>query len=323
MDATHWHDLISIFGEVMDSIEHVETAGGGILDAGHIALASEGRRVEPFKLDRRMPTDDGFERDLRRMDDEWPGSLGAQSELRRSQDELRQLSVKLLSVQESERQRIAADLHDGLGQALSLIKLSLERAAQLLSAGKEEDAADVLQQTIDRAKDAMAELRRTTADLRPPMLDDLGIIPTVTWFLREFELASRDTQVERDLQIAESDVPVALKATIFRILQEAMNNVMKHARAGSVRVCLKNSGVLLQLSIEDNGQGFDRAGLLTRRPSERCIGLLTMKERARSSDGVFEIHSACGQGTTILVTWRARGGKDDQRDDAITRVGRI
>jgi len=111
-----------------------------------------------------------------------------------------------------------------------------------------------------------------------------------------------------------------LKATIFRILQEAMNNIVKHANADWVRVSLRKVGAILQFSIEDNGRGFNPSGLSIRRGSNRGFGLLTMKERATSSDGIFEIKSTLEQGTRILITWRLEDGTVNQGNDEITHT---
>ena len=239
-------------------------------------------------------------------------AIKSEEKWRRSQDELRQLSAQLLAIQENERRRIAADLHDGIGQSMSLIKMSMESVAQLINAGAHQEAVESLQLMIRKVKETMDELRVITTDLRPAMLDDIGLIPTLSWFFREFEMAWRDKKIEKDFSIAESDMPAPLKTTIFRILQEAMNNIVKHANARHIRVSMKKINGMLQLSIEDNGQGFDQARMLIRHGSTRGMGLLTMKERARSSDGLFEMKSTPGQGTRILVSWR-------HMDDAIER----
>ncbi len=312
----------------MDQLEHAESPVSGARDGNHVVMVPERRGVEPFNLESRLPRHDDSHDELLVVDHDWLAKQKAESALRQSQEELRSLSVQLLSVQEQERQRIAADLHDGLGQSLSLINLSLEQVAQSILDGDDKVAVEILTRTVHKVKDAMAELRRTTSDLRPPMLDDLGIVPTMTWFVREFESACRKTRVEKDMDISENDVPARLKATIFRILQEAMNNIIKHADADAVRVSLKRTGGLLQFLVEDNGRGFDPAVQFEHRSKERRseergtedrrIGLLTMKERARSSNGMFEIRSACGKGTRIQITWRLDGGAVSQTDAAMT-----
>ena len=230
----------------------------------------------------------------------------------RTRDELRQLSMQLLTIQERERQRIAADLHDGIGQSLSLIQLSLEAVMQQINCGEQQAAVESLQQLTYKVKATMGELHRTTMDMRPSMLDDLGIVPTLSWFFREFELAWRGRELEKNVSIAESDVPVPLKTTIFRILQEAMNNIVKHANADKIWVSLKKVGDVLQLSIEDNGHGFDPNTVSAQHGAERGFGLLTMQERARSSEGIFEMKSNLQQGTRILIAWRLKEAAAEQ-----------
>lgn len=222
--------------------------------------------------------------------------------------ELKQLSMRLLTIQENERQRIAADLHDGIGQSLSLLMLSLESVMQKIKVGETQDAMESLQQLNHTVKETMKELHRTTMDLCPSMLENLGIVPTLSWFLREFEQTWGGNIVEKEISILENDIPVPLKVTIFRILQEATNNVVKHASANRIRVSLKITGELLQFSIEDNGCGFDLNRVTTRCSPEYCsfgcgFGLLTMKERARSSGGTLKMKSTSESGTKIFISW--------------------
>jgi len=225
----------------------------------------------------------------------------AEENLRRSEEELRQLSGQLMSIQETERKRIAADLHDGIGQSLSVIKLSIEQAAYNLSNGNNREALDALHQLAPRVKDAIVEIRRISMDLRPSTLDDLGILPTLSWFFREFEAACRGITIEKSITAVESDIPAALKVVIFRILQEATSNIVKHAEASHIRFCLEKDGQMLIFHIEDNGCGFD-ALAFHETPSEG-LGLRGMQERARLSGGVYQMKSIRNKGTSIRITW--------------------
>lgn len=223
--------------------------------------------------------------------------------LRESRDELRRLSGLLVTIQEDERRRIALDLHDGLGQSLSLIKMSLEKAVGLLAAGAAGAAGESLQQLIPRVKDALVEVRRVSTELRPSILDDLGILPTLSWFFREFEASCGDIAVEKAFNVGENDVPVPLQITLYRIIQEATNNIVKHAGADRVRVSLERIDEALHLRIEDNGRGFEPDGIRCAEGQARGLGLLSMKERASVSGGSYRIASAPGQGTRIEVSW--------------------
>lgn len=228
--------------------------------------------------------------------------------LRESHAELQRLSCMLATVQEGERPRIALDLHDGLGQSLSLIKLALENTAQQLAAGEAGEAGESLQQLIPRVRDALAEVRRVSAALRPPILDDLGLLPTPSWLFREFEATCGHIVVDKAFDIAEEDVPVPLQITLVRILQEATHNIVRHAAADRVRVRLERVDDTLRLLIEDNGRGFDPAGIGHAVAGGRGLGLLGMRERAAFSGGDCHIASAPGQGTRVEVSWPCRPG---------------
>lgn len=218
-------------------------------------------------------------------------------------NELQRLSNLLLVIQESERQRIAVDLHDGLGQSLTLIRMALENVASLLAANEFSEAADSLQQLKSKVKDVTGELRRIAMDLRPSMLDDLGILATLSWFFRECESTCHSITIEKRILVQESSVPIPLKITIFRILQEAVCNSVKHAKADHIRVGLIKDGDVLHLSIEDNGQGFDAVERENYCSLDQGHGLVSMKERAKFSGGSYRIESAVGLGTRISVSW--------------------
>lgn len=206
--------------------------------------------------------------------------------------------AQLLEIRENEQQRIAADLHDVLGQSLTMIKLSVDESVMLLAANESGKATKSLQQLKRRVKDAIGELRHVAMNLRPSMIDDIGILATLSWFFREFEAVCQGMRVEKHFNILEDSIPAPLRITIFRIIQEATNNIVKHARADCLRVSLRKSGDTLHLSIEDDGDGFDQT---------RCrtgIGLLSMKERAEISGGRYTMKSATGQGTQIGVSWQ-------------------
>jgi len=146
-------------------------------------------------------------------------------------------------------------------------------------------------------------VRRIVKDLRPSILDDLGILATINWFCREFQDIYADTRIERDIEIQEEDIPSPLKTVIYRILQEALNNVAKHSQANLVRLTLKKYDHRIELKIQDNGVGFNLEKTISLKPSQRGFGLASMRERAELSGAAFEIKSAVGEGTMILVRW--------------------
>ncbi len=218
------------------------------------------------------------------------------AELMESQEQLRYLSTQLLMAQEAERRRIARDIHDGLAANLSALKYILESKIKKMRAGRPLDIAK-LEEIRSFLQVNIEETRRIINNLRPSTLDDLGLLPTVSWLCREYEKVYTHIRVEREIGIGEEEVPEILKTVIFRVLQEALNNFAKHGNGSLVRLSLKNQDGRIQLLIRDNGQGFDLA------TSRRGLGLNSMRERAELSGGSFSIESAPGAGTQILVSW--------------------
>ena len=228
----------------------------------------------------------------------------AQARLQASQQELRLLSARVLSAQEMERQRIAAELHDGIGQTLSAIKFHMETAMAQAGSGTAEHCAALLDSVIPKLQGAIEEVRRISMDLRPSILDDLGILATLGWFCREFQAVYENVQIELRTGVREAGIPAPLKAVIFRIVQEALNNAAKHARTDHVRISLGKIKGGIRLEILDKGVGFNLAEIAARRA--RCSGgsgLVSMRERSQHSGGSFLLNSAMGQGTCIRVFW--------------------
>ncbi len=287
--------------------EAVQSAIRSGLWTGHARLRdSTGREIHASQVIIAHRGEDGVVENLSTIVRDTTEQMRTARALRESRDELRRLSGLLVTIQEDERRRIALDLHDGLGQSLSLIKLSLENAAGLLAMGEAGEAGESLRQLIARVREALVEVRRVSSDLRPSILDDLGILPTLSWFFREFESACGHIAVDKAFNVAEHEVPTELKITLYRIFQEAINNIVKHAGADRVRVRLERVDDVLHLLIEDNGCGFDPHGITWVEGQCRGLGLFSMKERASFSGGTYRIASAVGQGTRIEVSWPCR-----------------
>jgi signal transduction histidine kinase len=232
-------------------------------------------------------------------------SVDAEEALRASQTELRRLAVQHLTIQETERRRIAAVLHDGLGQSLSLLKLGIEEALRQMGDGVPRKAVESVKRLIPKVAGALDELRRVSTDLRPSILDDLGLLPTLSWFVREFEIANPNTRIEKHIRLIEKDVQEPLKLAIFRILQEAVNN--------------SEEGVLA-FAVEDDGIGFDTGASARRGDARAGLGLQSMKERAELSGGTFAVTSAPGQGTKVCASWPATDGDRDQAGCALSSL---
>jgi signal transduction histidine kinase len=229
----------------------------------------------------------------------------SQQALQKSEEQLRSLSGQLLEVQEIERKRISRELHDSIGQSLAALKFGVEGALEKVRHGTIEESVESLEALIPVVQLASEDVRRIHTDLRPSLLDDLGIIATISWFCREFERLYLGIRIEKQVNIGEEEVPEALKIVIFRILQEAMNNVGKHSKANLVRVALRRTDGQIDMVVEDNGQGFDVEKAKSTKDGLSGLGLTSMKERAELSGGGFSIESNKGEGTTMRATWQS------------------
>ncbi|MBT8331329.1 MAG: PAS domain S-box protein [Deltaproteobacteria bacterium] len=227
----------------------------------------------------------------------------AEEALRKSDKELRVLSNQLLSAEEKERKRIARELHDSIGQALSAIKFSVENALRELGAAEKPMDLGSLEAVIPLTQKTIEEVRRIVKDLRPSILDDLGILATIKWFCREFQNVCSGIRIETTIDIQENDIPLYLKTTIYRIMQEALNNVSKHSKASVVSLQLQKTKTGIDLTIQDNGRGFNLQQVTGIKTSLRGFGLASMRERAEMSGGRFAVNSAIETGTTIGVVW--------------------
>ncbi|RPI74124.1 MAG: PAS domain S-box protein, partial [Desulfobacteraceae bacterium] len=222
--------------------------------------------------------------------------------LKQSETELRRLSAKLLKAQESERKLVALELHDGIGQGMSAVKFGVENGLQKMEKGDPAGAGEALKPLIPMIQQTMEDVRRMARNLWPSILDDLGILAALSWFTREYEKIYAPITVERRIELEEKDVPNDLKIILFRIIQEALNNIAKHSHAQQVYLALEKTDEIL-LTIRDQGRGFEVEKMLSGDSSGRGLGLAGMKERAELSGGRFTIQSRPGEGTVIRASW--------------------
>jgi len=223
-------------------------------------------------------------------------------ELRKSESDLRQLSVELLNAQEKERKLVAGEIHDSIGSSLSAIKFKVETALTEVG-NKSPETASALQTVIPIVQGAIDEARRIQMNLRPSILDDLGISATIKWFCRQFESTYSKIRVKQNINIEEHKVPDSLKTVIFRILQEGLNNIAKHSGTKFVFLSLLKRDRAIKLQIRDYGQGFDLSKLQSPDGAARGLGLKNMRERAELAGGSLVIESIEGKGTTIRASW--------------------
>jgi len=226
----------------------------------------------------------------------------ASEALAQSEKQLRLLSAQLLTAQENERKRVAQELHDGIGQSLTAIKFRLENSLKQMSPVIAAEHAQSVETIIPLIQDAIEEVRRISMDLRPSTLDDLGILATITWFCRNFQATYGRLRIDKLMRLKEEEIPQPLKIVIFRILQEAMNNVAKHSNADTVRVSLGTTNGTIELVVEDNGAGFDWKAALAPDRGRKGFGLASMRERTEFSGGAFAVEAINGT-TVIRASW--------------------
>ena len=227
----------------------------------------------------------------------------AEQALQMSERELRLLSSQLLFAQEKERGRIARELHDSVGQSLSAITFLVEGTLHRVGKAKTETAIKSFELLIPAIQNAVKEVRRICKDLRPPSLDDLGILETIGLFCLDFQKVFPDVQIKSEIHLEENGIPESLKIVFYRVLQEAMNNIAKHSKAESVVITLKEENRTLELIVEDNGIGFDLEKAVSVENPRRGFGLASMRERTELSGGFLAIETRKGEGTLIRASW--------------------
>ena len=160
-----------------------------------------------------------------------------------------------------------------------------------------------LKALVPLLQETSEEVRTIVMNLRPSILDDLGILATIGWFCRQFQAVYSYINLKEVIEIKEDQVPDSLKTIIFRILQESMNNISKHSEADRVTIYLGKSDDKIMLKIEDNGRGFDGGTLTYGLSSGKGFGITGMKERTELSGGIFSISSGPGKGTKVYASW--------------------
>ncbi len=221
--------------------------------------------------------------------------IRSEENTKKAEDRLRFLTRRLIDTREDECKRISLELHDAMGQALTAIGFNLS----LLRNDIPDSCRELLDDTISIVDNMSDQVRNLSLDLRPSMLDDLGLIPTLRWFLNSF---TRRTKIKTKLEAVEFDEyrNENLEITIYRIVQESLNNVAKHAKAKNVVISLKREITRITGFIQDDGKGFD-INKIFKGSGEKHIGLLSMKERISILGGTFKIQSGNGKGTRINI----------------------
>ncbi|HET9527351.1 MAG TPA: PAS domain S-box protein [Pyrinomonadaceae bacterium] len=255
-------------------------------------IAKDGRRV-PVEVSSRAIYENGKLVGVQ-------GTARDITERKQAQDTLRMFSRQLIEAQEDERRRIARDLHDQIGQTLTAVKMNLYTVQRFCN---EPEAAHCLKDNIDAVDEALRLVRDLSVDLRPPLLDDLGLPTALCWYVDRYEKrAGVTTEVVIELPNQNERFSRELETACFRIAQEALTNVARHARATHVLLQLTRTATTLDMVVRDDGAGFDPAALRKRARRVATLGLVGMQERAHAAGGEIQIHSKIGRGTEVRFT---------------------
>ena len=254
-------------------------------------IAKDGRRV-PIEISSRPIYENGVLVGVQ-------GMARDITERKLAQDALQMFSRHLIEAQEDERRRIARELHDQIGQILTAVKMNLHTLQQSCDAS---EAGSYVKDNIEAVDEALRLVRDLSVDLRPPILDDLGLATAIRWHVDRYPKRGLNVDVEIELPDENERFSRELETACFRIAQEALTNVVRHAKATQVLIRLTRDRDVLLLTVRDDGVGFDVERLRKRAPRVSTLGLVSMQERAHAAGGMIEIDSAPANGTEIRVS---------------------
>jgi len=255
---------------------------------------------KPYSIDHRVLRPDGSVRFVHEQgevsynEDHGPvrmiGTVHDITERKMAEDQLRELSRRLIKAQEDERLHLARELHDEIGQQLTSLKLLLARTERA-----EIDRPVELEQAQEILGDLIGRVRNLSLTLSPSMLVDLGLLPTLQWYFKTYS-ALTGTKVFFKQAGLRRSLPHAIALAAYRTIQEALTNVARHARTGEVMVCIRGRADVLRIEVEDHGAGFDASAF-----DKPTAGLVGMRERVNALEGTFEVSSSPGVGTYLLI----------------------
>jgi len=261
----------AVFHSPDGRIRYLEGTGIPITFMGKPAIQTIVRDITPFKLN--------------------------EAKLQQYSERLKHLSQQLMNAQEVERRTVACELHDEIGQALTAAKINMDSLKRM---GIAPQVAAQIDDTTCIIGHTLQLVRNLSLDLRPSILDDLGLIPALRWYInRQAERAGFTAQFSS--VVFNERLPAELEITCFRVVQEAVTNIVRHAHAHRVSIELRNDQHKLHLMIQDDGKGFDVDAARKNAASGQSLGLLGMQERVLLVDGELNIQSEPGKGTTVLV----------------------
>jgi PAS domain S-box-containing protein len=252
-------------------------------------IAKDSRRV-PVEVSSRAIYQDGVMVGVQ-------GMVRDITERKLAQDTLRMFSRQLIEAQEDERRRISRELHDQIGQVLTAVKMNLCSVQEVCSGS---ESGLYIKDNIDAVDEALRLVRDLSVDLRPPVLDDLGLVSALRWYIDRYTTRTGFSVVIRiELQEHSERFSREVETACFRIAQEALTNIVRHASADKIVMSLVRDDQSLLLSIRDDGVGFNPERLRQRATRTATLGLISMQERAHAAGGTLEIDSAISKGTEI------------------------
>jgi PAS domain S-box-containing protein len=252
-------------------------------------IAKDGRRV-PIEVSSRAIYENGVLVGVQ-------GMARDITERKAAQDALQMFSRQLIEAQEDERRRIARELHDQIGQILTAVKMNLHTVQQFTQGS---EAGPYVKDNIEAVDEALRLVRDLSVDLRPPILDDLGLTTALRWYVDRYtKRTGLSVDVLIDLPDENERFSRDAETACFRIAQEALTNVVRHAKATNVIVRLSRDADALLLTVKDDGVGFDVERLRKRAPRVATLGLISMQERAHAAGGTIDVDSAPANGTEI------------------------
>ncbi len=238
----------------------------------------------------------------------------AEQELQESRAQLRELVLRQNWDREMLRTRIAREIHDELGQSLMALNLNMYWLMHHLPEGNEQ-LEDKAQEMIDMIVGIVKSVQQISSELRPSMLDDLGLAPTMNWYLKQFQDRS-GVECDVSIRIDDEQVDSDHATAVYRILQEAITNIARHSSATAITVRAETLDNYLTMEIRDNGCGFDQNNINMR----ESFGLIGMRERATALGGNLEIVGRQGEGTRLYLTMPLASSQDSFGAAAVPRV---
>jgi signal transduction histidine kinase len=252
-------------------------------------IAKDGRRV-PVEVSSRAIYDDGMLVGIQ-------GMARDITERKLAQDALQMFSRQLIEAQEDERRRISRELHDQIGQILTAVKMNLYSVQQVCQSS---EAGTYVRDNLEAVDEALRLVRDLSVDLRPPVLDDFGLVTALRWYVARYsKRTGLSVEVAVDLPDPNERFSRELETACFRIAQEALTNIARHAQANHILVQLARDENSLLLTVKDDGVGFDPHHLPKRAPRVATLGLVSMQERAHAAGGDIKIDSAISKGTVV------------------------